>query len=283
MDEVLDLGVPVVFPPAADDELGALAHAESARQLAVAAMLSVPLRHEAQTVGVLTLRAQRRARPSTRPNCELAARARRHARPGVGAAARQRARPCRPRCVTAGAPALREVAARATPGVKLGAVLALALFVAVIALWQTDHRVSARTVVEGSTQLAAVAPFDGFVAEAPGARRRHRQAGPAAGAAGRPRPAARALALGRRARTAAAPLPGGAWRRPTAPRWACWRRRSNQAEAQLALAEEQLARADVVAPFDGVVVSGDLSQQIGSPVETGRAAVRGGAAARATA
>ena len=43
----------------------------------------------------------------------------------------------------------------------------------------------------------------------------------------------------------------------------------NQAEAQLSLAEERLARATVVAPYDGVVVSGDLSQQIGSPLEAG--------------
>jgi multidrug efflux pump subunit AcrA (membrane-fusion protein) len=43
-----------------------------------------------------------------------------------------------------------------------------------------------------------------------------------------------------------------------------------QAEAQLALAEDKLKRAVVTAPFDGVVVSGDLSQQAGSPVEQGR-------------
>jgi multidrug efflux pump subunit AcrA (membrane-fusion protein) len=43
-----------------------------------------------------------------------------------------------------------------------------------------------------------------------------------------------------------------------------------QAEAQLALADDRLARATLVAPFDGIVVAGDLSQQIGSPVETGR-------------
>ncbi len=43
-----------------------------------------------------------------------------------------------------------------------------------------------------------------------------------------------------------------------------------QAQAQLALVQERLARATLVAPFDGVVVSGDLSQQIGSPVEQGR-------------
>src|SRR5207302_10034065 len=40
-----------------------------------------------------------------------------------------------------------------------------------------------------------------------------------------------------------------------------------QAEAQLALIREQLARVTMTAPLDGVIVSGDLSQQRGSPVE----------------
>src|SRR4029434_57004 len=43
-----------------------------------------------------------------------------------------------------------------------------------------------------------------------------------------------------------------------------------QAESQLALAEEKLARARIIAPFDGIVVSGDLSQMLGSPVEKGK-------------
>jgi len=43
-----------------------------------------------------------------------------------------------------------------------------------------------------------------------------------------------------------------------------------QAEAQLALVEEQLARATLVAPFDGLIVRGDLSQSLGSPVERGQ-------------
>ena len=42
-----------------------------------------------------------------------------------------------------------------------------------------------------------------------------------------------------------------------------------QAEAQLALVEEQLSRARLVAPFDGFIVVGDLSQSLGSPVERG--------------
>ncbi len=43
-----------------------------------------------------------------------------------------------------------------------------------------------------------------------------------------------------------------------------------QAEAQLALLDEQLARTRIVAPFDGIVVSGDLSQSFGAPVERGQ-------------
>lgn len=42
-----------------------------------------------------------------------------------------------------------------------------------------------------------------------------------------------------------------------------------QARAQLSLLEDQLARTKLVAPFDGVVVTGDLSQKLGSPVEQG--------------
>ena len=44
----------------------------------------------------------------------------------------------------------------------------------------------------------------------------------------------------------------------------------NQAEAQLTLAEDKLSRTLLVAPFDGVVVSGDLSQLVGAPVEQGK-------------
>ena len=38
----------------------------------------------------------------------------------------------------------------------------------------------------------------------------------------------------------------------------------------MALAAEKLARSRILAPFDGIVVSGDLSQMLGSPVEKGK-------------
>jgi multidrug resistance efflux pump len=45
---------------------------------------------------------------------------------------------------------------------------------------------------------------------------------------------------------------------------------AESATAQLDLVREKLQRVAIVAPFDGVVVKGDLSQRLGSPVETGQ-------------
>lgn len=45
--------------------------------------------------------------------------------------------------------------------------------------------------------------------------------------------------------------------------------RQAQAEAELRLIDERLARTVLAAPFSGLVVTGDLSQSIGSPVEAG--------------
>ena len=42
-----------------------------------------------------------------------------------------------------------------------------------------------------------------------------------------------------------------------------------QADANIALVDEQLERLKGVAPFDGMVVSGDLSQSLGAPLERG--------------
>ena len=42
-----------------------------------------------------------------------------------------------------------------------------------------------------------------------------------------------------------------------------------QADAEIALLDEELKRTQVRAPFDSLVVSGDLSQSLGSPVERG--------------
>ncbi len=45
--------------------------------------------------------------------------------------------------------------------------------------------------------------------------------------------------------------------------------RMGEAQAQLALIDEQLARGRITAPFDALVVQGDLTQSIGAPVHQG--------------
>ncbi len=44
----------------------------------------------------------------------------------------------------------------------------------------------------------------------------------------------------------------------------------DQAAAQIELLDEQLMRTRVVAPFDGIIISGDLSQSVGATVERGQ-------------
>jgi multidrug efflux pump subunit AcrA (membrane-fusion protein) len=45
--------------------------------------------------------------------------------------------------------------------------------------------------------------------------------------------------------------------------------RAAEAQAQLLLVENQLQRAQLRAPFDGIVIKGDLPQQLGAPVQRG--------------
>lgn len=51
--------------------------------------------------------------------------------------------------------------------------------------------------------------------------------------------------------------------------YALARARAGEAEAQLELARAELARAEITAPIDGIVIQGDLAQSLGAPVKRG--------------
>jgi RND family efflux transporter MFP subunit len=266
MDEVLDLGVPVAWPTTGDDEVGAIAHAEAARSLKVEAMLSVPLLHEGQTVGVMTLE-RNTAAPFDAAEQRLA-RALGVMLGPVWALQRANERSVPRRLRDASRAALQAVFGPQHPGLKLMGSLLAALLLA-ITLWHSDYRVSARTVIEGSTQLASVAPFEGYIA-AGFARAGDivKRGQPLARLDDRDLKLERARwmsereQLQRKYQSAMAQADRAAMSVIAA--------QIGQNEAQLALAEDKLARATLIAPFDGVVVSGDLSQQIGTPVEQGK-------------
>jgi RND family efflux transporter MFP subunit len=132
-----------------------------------------------------------------------------------------------------------------------------------------EYRVTAKSTIEGKVQHAMVAPYDGYIFEAyvragdsvkngqvmcklddsdfrlehtklesqrEQYSKQHREA----------------MAVGKRADMK------------------ILKEQINQTETQLALLDEQLSRTKLIATFDGLVVSGDLSQSLGAPVERGQ-------------
>lgn len=156
----------------------------------------------------------------------------------------------------------------AHPAIKLG-IGAAALGLAALALVPVDYRVSAPAVVEGAVQRAAVAPFDGFLREAPARAGDAVRSGDLLAVLDD-----RDLQLERTRWEAELELALRKEREAMAAGQRVEQRlaaaQANQARAQLELAQSRLARVQVRAPFDGVVVKGDLSQMLGSPLEQGR-------------
>jgi biotin carboxyl carrier protein len=147
----------------------------------------------------------------------------------------------------------------------LGALL-LALFLVIA---EGEFRVSAKTVVEGAIQRAAVAPFEGFIMEAPVRAGDLVRAGQLLA-----RLDDRDLRLDRvkfaSEREQQLRKYHDALAKHDRSQAGILMAQAAQSEAQIALVDEKLARTRVSAPYDGVVVSGDLSQLLGSPVEQGK-------------
>lgn len=151
---------------------------------------------------------------------------------------------------------------------KAGA-LGLVLVMAVLLLLPVDDRVTANTVIEGRTRQLVTAPFEGFVAEAlvrPGDRVSKGQV--------LLKFDERELRLeqgklrGEREQAAAKLRQAMSEREASAVGLASAELQA--AQGQLDLVEAKLARAQLSAPMDGLIVSGDWVQQIGAPVELGR-------------
>jgi RND family efflux transporter MFP subunit len=154
------------------------------------------------------------------------------------------------------------------PGLKLGA-LAAAAVAFLLAFATGEHRVTAKSVLEAEVQRAAVAPFDGFIRSAPIRAGDMVKSGDLLAALDD-----RDLVLDRlkwRAeRDKLVQKHREALAKHDRTSLVVLESQIRQAESQLALAEEKLARTRIEAPFDGIVVSGDLSQMLGSPVEKGK-------------
>jgi hypothetical protein len=266
MDEVLDLDIALVHPPRDGHEIPAIAHAELAREFRDIAVCSVPLLDDGHAIGVVTFE---RGEGDifdieTAELCKTIG--------GLLGPILKLKRDSELGFWHRGRVALGEGAqvlfGPRHPGAKLVALVIVAT-VLVFSVASGLYRVTAKTVIEGAVQRVAAAPFDGFIlqtfvragdtvrsgqllaqlddrdlkleqsrlnAEREQSLRKHRQA----------------LATQDRAAMViiAAQL--------------------DQVDAELTLTTDKIARAKLLAPFDGIIVSGDLNQLLGTPVELGK-------------
>jgi hypothetical protein len=151
---------------------------------------------------------------------------------------------------------------------KLGAVAALLAAVVLLGI-PFDERVSAPLSIEGQTRQLVTAPFEGFVAQVlarPGERVQKGQQLLAM--------ETRELKVEQAKYVSDREQAAGKLRQAMAEHDAAAVAQASsqvqQAQAQLDLTENKLARAVVLAPLDGLVVTGDWAQQIGAPLEVGK-------------
>jgi multidrug efflux pump subunit AcrA (membrane-fusion protein) len=266
MNEALDNQSTIVYPPPAETPmLVTHFHANLSSDLHGAGLCTIPLVKNGKAVGALLLErtADKPFGPRTVTRCEQ-----------IGLLlgpvlqtrrSDERALPLR--AVDSGRQTLVKLFGPRHLGFKLAATLAATL-VLLLASAQAPFRISGDSMLEAGISRAIVAPQQGFIASATvragdlvregqllaalddsellQERRKWRsQRGQLL------KEYRKALAHGERAEVAILDA------------------KRTQAEAQLELVEKKLERIRLIAPFSGLIVSGDLSQALGSPVERG--------------
>jgi multidrug resistance efflux pump len=162
---------------------------------------------------------------------------------------------------------LRTVTAPGRVGVKAG-VAAAALALLGLTLIPIQYRVGAQARIEGAVQRALVAPADGFL------RQVYARPGDAVKAEQVLAELAQEdLQLEQRKwqseLTQHENAASSALARADRSQYVINQAKADEARAQLDLADRQLSRTRIVAPFEGVVIKGDLTQSLGAPVRRG--------------
>jgi len=267
MDEALDQETTIVYPSPSKTELDvSRAHAEIARQHGTRAICTVPLSIDQEIYGAITFE-----RPGPEPFepdivklCEQSAAL-------VGPILEVKRRDDR-WLATKALDALSDQCAKLFGrGHLVFKTLAVALagLIAFLSIATGEHRVAATAALEGTVERVAVAPEDGYVDTAavrPGDVVKKGQELATLDS--------KDLELERVKWTSQREQFTKEYREALAKSERAQIRilqaRIEQSDAQIALLNEQLARTRIIAPFDGVIVSGDLTRTLGSPVERGQ-------------
>ena len=266
MDEAADQLATVVHPARKDGPFQVTrAHAELAQQHGAGAICTVPLTAGGQVLGALVLE-----RPPgetfdarTIELCE-------HAALLVGPVLdvkRKEDRWLAQKAADVAATHLRHLVGPRHTALKVWSGAAV-LLVAFLSIASGDYRVTADATLEGTVQRAVAAAMPGYIAEsAARAGDVVKQGQLLAALDDRDLRLERLKWISTRAQRANELRDAMASHQRA--RLTVLQAQLDQAQAQLALVEDQLARTRIVAPFDGIVVKGDLSQSLGAPVERG--------------
>ncbi|MFD1343364.1 HlyD family efflux transporter periplasmic adaptor subunit [Litorisediminicola beolgyonensis] len=271
MDEAVDQEAVILWPEPEDWEFRvSRAHADLAQSHGVGSVLTIPLSAGDEIIGALMF--ERRQGASFAPQdveiCDAVA-----AIAGPIIEDRRQSSRWLPGkvsdSITRGAKALLGPS-------HFGAKLVTLILAAVIAgLWfgRTEFEVVAPARLEGIVQRSVVAPFNGYLA-AQNARAGDRVAeGDILAVLDEKDLSLEELRLGTALEQRNRELDQAIAERKLAEANII-RAQISQAEAQLSLVREQLARTRIRAPFDGYIVEGDLSQQVGGAIERGETLFR---------
>jgi multidrug resistance efflux pump len=267
MNEALDQGEAVVYPADRDGRLViTFSHAELAQLSGAGGVATFPLINSGRQVGALTLE-RAPAFPFDAPTVELLEGLALMLGPLVDLQqAQQRGLPAHAADSAKGL--LVKLFGPRHAGFKLGAIM-LAAIIVFFTLAKGEYRLSADTRVEGLVQRAVTAPFQAYVKESA-----YRAGDTVSKGTVLARLDDRDLRIERIRLAAHRDQMGKQYREALATRDRTQNRiissQMDQAEAQLQMVEEQLARTEIVAPFDGIIVTGDLSQSLGAPLERGQ-------------
>ena len=267
MDEAMDQHAVIVYPQPMDAvPLVTRAHEDLCQKHGSGAILTIPLEHKGKSIGGLTLE-----RPVDKPFdtdtveiCETAA--------ALGGPILDTKRLEDRLIIRKAADSfVLQMERLLGPGhlVRKMIVIGVIALVVFFSLFKIDYRVTAETTIEGTIQRVVAAPFNGYIKEAPA----------------RPGDVVKEGALLCRLDDRDLKLERLKWateKEQSSKQYdeamakheraqnRIMRTKMDQAEAQIALLDEQLSRTKVTVPFDGVVMSGDLSQSLGAPVERGQ-------------
>jgi RND family efflux transporter MFP subunit len=265
MDEAIDQRAIVLYPSPGDDPIATLAHADLALQQQGGHVLTVPLFVVDAFIGAITLE-RPPGSPFDRPTVELAD----VVATAIGPILDEKRRNDRWIAIKIWESLATQVKRLLGPG-HIGRKLGIAGTLALVTFFYFAHdtyRVSADAQLDGAERRQIVSPYEGYLQSADVRAGETVKAGDLLAALDD-----RDLVLERlrwetqRQQFQIELDQALAARQPAAANAA--RSRIAQAEAQTRLIDEQIARTRFVAPFDGLVISGDQSQRIGSAISRG--------------